>query len=59
LLDDEPLSEGHRITAAPTTPPQAVPPVAALTDPAAEAAIGAACHTLHLPCGVPKLSTIR
>ncbi len=29
--------------------PAALPPVTALTDPAAEAAIGVACRTLHMP----------
>jgi DNA replication protein DnaC len=32
-----------------TTTTAALPPVAALTDPAAEAAIGVACRTLHMP----------
>ena len=34
---------------APAAPAPSPPAVTALTDPAAEAAIGAACHALHLP----------
>jgi DNA replication protein DnaC len=37
------------MSTAPTTHPAAPPSVTALSDPAAEAAIGAACRTLHLP----------
>ena len=36
-------------TAKTSPPPVVLPPVTALTDPAAEAAIGAACRVLHLP----------